>query len=451
MYPHADLIHYAAALPYDAIPPDVLAEARRMVLDTIGCIIAARATDCAPAIEAAAGFLSPGIAADSYLYARLADLMDFNEGYGGAHFGCGAVAVALALASTRRISGQDFMAAVVSGFETGARVMDAIGPYLAVIDGKKQFSRVWGIATPVVYAAVAAATRLMNLQGTTAVEAFSLAGANSPIPAGAKWSQAVALPNTKYCDAGWATLTGVMGALFAETGSTGLTDLLDDENGLLTMIGAANPSPAALSADLGQQWRLRAVIYKRWPCCGLLDDAMTLTHELLLRHDLDADSIAGVSVRADPSILVQRFANPKPRTQVSLQFSMPHNLAMLMARIPPGPMWQSAALAAEPRIARLRQIVSIEAHRPSAADPEGACSVEIRTAEGRSFGKRAVKREAPRANDADIIAKFRSLVAAPHADEIIRRIMAIDGAGALESLLAALRQAKSGGSHAGQS
>lgn len=446
MHPHSDLIHYAAALPYESLPPDVVAEARRMVLDTLGCIVAARATDCAPAVEAAARFLSPGIAADSYLYARLADLMDLNEGYAGAHFGCGAVAAALALAGDRGASGRDFLAAVVSGFEAGARVMDAMGPYYTVVDGKKRFSPVWGIATPVTYAAVASATRLLRLEGDVAVEAFSLAGSNSPIPVGGKWSQAVALPNTKYCDAGWATLAGVMGALFAETGSTGLTDLLDDENGLLAMIGAANASPAALSADLGTQWRLRAVMYKQWPCCGLLYGAMILVRDLMAAHGIDTDAVESVSVRANPAILIPRFVNRDPQTQVSLQFSMPHNLAMLIARVPPGPLWQSAALAAEPGIARLRQLVSVEEYRPSAASPDGVCSVEIRTAEGSRFAELGSESELRRrfcAGDDDIVAKFRSLVAAPQADEIVRLVMEIEEADSLDGLLAALRQAKS--------
>lgn len=443
MYPHDDLIDFAAALDFAAIPPDVLAEARRMVLDSIACIIAARATESAPAIEAAAGFLGTGMAAQTYRHARYADLMDYNEGYAGAHFGCGAIAAALALGCERGAGGRDLLAAVVAGFETGARVKDAMGPYYAEVDGKRRFLPVWGIATPVTYAAVAAAANVLGLRGEAAVEAFSLAGGNSPVPVGGVWSKAVALPNTKYCDAGWAALAGVMGAVAAQTGSTGLTDLLNDENGLLAIVGAANAEPAALSAGLGTEWRSRAVLYKRWPCCGLVYGALMLAEALMADHGIRADAVQAIRFHADPAILIPRFRNRDPQTQVSLQFSVPHNLAMLLAGVPNGPLWQSSEVAARPDVVRLRQAVVLEEYRP--ASPGGVCAIEIDTATGthtRELTSEAALRRGFAVSDETITAKFRAVVAAPQAEAIIDMVMGVEDLASLTPLAAAIEEAR---------
>lgn len=441
---HHDLIRYAAGLRYDALPADVIAEARRLLLDTIGCIVAAKATEAAPVIDAAARAFGAGAAARTYGLARLADLMDFNEGYAGAHFGCGAVAAVLALAGERPMSGRMLLTAIVAGFETGARVMDAMGPYYTTVDGKKRFAPVWGIATPVTYAAVAAAVQLLGLEGEMAIEAFSLAGANSPIPVGGKWSEAVDLPNTKYCDAGWAALAGLMGAVAAGSGSTGHRNLLDDDRGLITILGAVNGNPAKLSADLGTQWHLRNVIYKEWPCCGLVYGPLTLARKLVTEEGIAPDAIEAIAVGVDPAILIPRFVNPAPKTLVSLQFSLPHNLAMVLRGVPPGPLWQARDLAEDPESDRLRRLASVTEYRPAATGPAGLCSLEIRVA-GKVHRRELFPEPVPtrRAPDGDegMIAKFRAQVAEPQADRIIRSVMGIESLGSLDALISELEQA----------
>lgn len=443
-FSHHDLIRYAAGLRYDTIPADVIAEARRVLLDTIGCIVAAKATEAAPAIDAAARAFGNGAAARTYNLARLADLMDFNEGYVGAHFGCGAVAAALALAGERPVSGRALLTAIVAGFETGARVMDAMGPYYTTVDGKKRFAPVWGIATPVTYAAVAAAVQLLGLEGEAAIEAFSLAGANSPIPIGGKWSEAVDLPNTKYCDAGWAALAGLMGAIAARSGSTGHRNLLDDDRGLITILGAVNGNPAKLSADLGTQWRLRNVIYKEWPCCGLVYGPLTLARKLAAEEGIAPEAIEAIAVGVDPAILIPRFMNGAPRTLVSRQFSLPHNLAMVLHGVPPGPLWQAPDLAESPEIDRSRRLVAMAEYQPAETGPAGLCSLEIRAA-GKVYRRELIPDPVParRAPDGDegMIAKFRAQVAEPQADWIVRSVMAAESLDSLEAFISELEQA----------
>ena len=274
------LFGFFAHLDFAQVPADAMAATRRMLLDTLGCIIAARATEVGPISHRFADLVggASSVAGSAYVNGRLADAMDFNDGYGGAHFGGGAVGAALALAREPGITGRELLTAVAGGYELAGRVQDAIGPYYSTVDGRQTFSPVWGIAAPIVYAAAGAASRMLKLDATLTAQAWGLAGSNTPIPVGAKWSSSIDLPNTKYCDAGWCTMAGVMGAMSARLGSTGITTLLDDPDGLLRMVSALQAAHERLFAGLGSRWCIRDVVFKRWPVCGMFEGEIGRAH-----------------------------------------------------------------------------------------------------------------------------------------------------------------------------
>lgn len=453
--PRADaLARHFGALAFEDIPSDVVAEARRMLLDTLGCVVAAAATEIGPVTAAVAAPLggSGTPAGAAYTLGRLADAMDFDEGYAGAHFGCGAVAAALALARGRAVDGRELLAAIVAGYELGARVMDAVGPYYSRREGRAVFSPVWGIATPVVYAAAGTSARLLRLSPEETLQALALAGSNSPIPVGAVWSSALELPNTKYCDTGWCSVAGVLAALGAAGGSTGLTDLLDRDDGLLRMVSALHPAPDQLLDRLGERWRLREVLYKEWPCCGLIAGPMKNLLEIRREADIDPRRIERIVAEVGAAVLTPRFVNPDPRTYVSLQFSLQHNLAMLLLDVPPGPQWLSAERARDPLVRSLRAKIEVREHPQPWPEPRPGLDIRRKpsaltiVADGRSH--RAETRvdtgvwEPPVWDDAAIVAKFRLQVAAPEAARIADDVMRLQDLADLEPLRAAFDAAR---------
>jgi 2-methylcitrate dehydratase PrpD len=316
------------------------------------------------------------------------------------------------------------------------------------VEGKQVFAPVWGIATPIVYAAAGASTRMLRFDPELTAEAWGLAGSNSPIPIGAKWSVAVDLPNTKYCDAGWCSLVGVTGALSARFGSTGLTSLLDDGNGLLRMVSATHPAREKLFTDLGSRWCVNEIGYKEWPSCGLIEGPMRLLRELVREHPIDAASIDRIEVEAGSAILVPRFTNPDPSTFVSLQFNMPHAAAMLLLQIPVGPDWLSTELAAREDVAALRRKVTMSEHREPwpTKGRKRPCSVRI-TAGSQSWFAETLTNDSqpadPPWDDARVIAKFKSLVGAAEASRIVDEVMNIENAASPLTLLESFERAAS--------
>lgn len=427
-----ELAAFMSRLRFEDLPPDVVAGTHRMILDTLGCAISARATEAGPVSKQFASMLggTDAAAGQAYYYGRLGDAMDFNEGCVGAHFGAASVAAALALAREPGITGRDMLLAVAAGYELAGRIQEAIGTYYTTVGGKQSFAPVWGIATPLVYAAVGTSARLLGLSPELTEQAWGLAGSCTPIPVGAKWSAAVDLPNTKYCDSGWCSLAGVSGALSARFGSTGLTSLLDDEAGLVRMVSAADPALDKLYSRLGERWCIRQIVYKEWPVCGLLEGPMLLLRRLMSTHNLKPRSIERIHAEVGNAILVPRFTQSNPRTFASLQFNLPHALAMMLLDVPPGPAWLSTTLAARPDVAALRQRVTMSEHRlPWVGGRQRHSSLRIE-ADRRSYALDSAESgpaDDPRAwTDECIRRKFMSLVEAPEARTIADIVMNLE-------------------------
>ncbi len=449
---------YFAGLRPEDIPADVIAGTRLMLLDTLGCIVAARETEIGPICASLADGLGGGEMGNAYAWGRLANAMDFEEGTpSGSHFGCGAVGAALAIAREDHTT-RDIVSSVAVGYEIGGRVADAIGSYFKTDGGKaRAFADVWGVATPVVFAAAGAACAGLGHDAIQTEQAFGLAGSSTPVPIGAKWAGEVDLPNTKYCDAGWATLSGQFAARGAMAGSTGLRGIFDGSNGLFAMVAAQNANPDILTADLGERWRIRQVLYKKWPCCRWIHYPLTALTQLMDVHDFAVDEIESVVATVGFAATSKRFANPDPQGFTSFQFSIPHAVAMTLLKVPPGPAWLSSELAAQPAVRRLRERIAVTEHHRSWTFPDfrdtspGAIRrmssgirvtvagvehvAEADFAYGDSYSEL-------RWTEADIVAKFRSLVEQQAADRILDALWSLDRSGSAAALLDAFRNAR---------
>ncbi|SHI03880.1 MmgE/PrpD family protein [Pollutimonas bauzanensis] len=372
---------YFCGLQLDEIPRDIVHSARWLILDTLGCIAAAQATPPAAPIAQVAelfggapGASQAGLAADVgvaravYANARLANLLDFDETYPvGVHFGVGAVAAAIGAAESGGRSGRDLLTGVIAGYEAGARMASAIGPMMQVSDGVVAgFSRVWGVAAPVVVAACVAYGRTLGAGPAVLARALGIAGSNIPLPIGSKWSDAIDLPDVKYCDAGWCAVAGVHGVHSALLGLTGFEDILEGESGIPQAYSAVMADPRLMLDGLGASWHLADLTYKPWPCCRFMHAPLSALQRLLRQSGISADAIEEVIIHTGPLADSGRFRNPQPRTFASHQFSYPHVVAMMALRVRPGPDWFDPAIAGSAPALALRAKVRIK--RLPAAD-----------------------------------------------------------------------------------
>jgi len=378
----AKLASYFGELRFEDVPRDVVDEAKRLLIDTFGCTIGGARTEIAPIVTAGAYAFGSGedaavvgrpgrtgLLRAAYINGRLANAMDFDETFPvGVHFGIGAVAAGLALAEREALAGSDLLLAIIVGYEIGARLATAIGPMVFVRDGIVEgYPTVWGVAAPVVLASAAASAKALRLNADVFHQALAVASSNAPLPAGSQWSAAIDLPNCKYADAGWCTVTGLFGAILAATGTEGFPLILEDEQGMARMYGRDSTHLHHLFEGLGQRWMLRDITYKPWPTCRFTHYPMTALERLMHSHEFDPSKIERIVVESSPLAISRRFTQRDPKTFASRQFSYPHMIALQLLGEPAGPSWLDERWDSDPQFTALKDKVEVTEH-PRARD-----------------------------------------------------------------------------------
>jgi 2-methylcitrate dehydratase PrpD len=137
-------------------------------------------------------------------------------------------------------TGADALTAIAAGYEVGTRIGLAATQALFFRGFHPQ-------GTTGVFAGAAAAARAIDLDANDTQHALGIAGSQA---AGLMAAQAGAM--VKRMNAGRAAQSGVYGALLAERGFTGITDVLEAPFGGFLSAMSAEPDPARLTDGLGR-------------------------------------------------------------------------------------------------------------------------------------------------------------------------------------------------------
>jgi 2-methylcitrate dehydratase PrpD len=369
------LAQFATETRYEQLPPEVVRESKRLLLDTIGCAIGGVHTDSGDialrhvramggnplATVVGTGEKTSSVNA-AYANARLANVLDADDTFPtGSHFGSTTVFSALALGEQLNRSGRDLITAVAVGFDVGARIGSSLGLSITVENGKVTgYAKLSGTSATMTWAGVGAAASMARMGVDRTNHAFGIAGANTPLPAHAKWSASVSLPMHKYSDAGWCAQTGLNAVLIAELGSTGYSDILDGDPAFWRFFGAAKCNFDALSDQLGQRWHILNTTYKPWPSCRWTQYPLTAFIKLKKDLGLKPEEIDRIVVKANPFAQSPRFKQQQPDNQISAEFSHAHVLAMGAYDVPAGPLWYAESALQDPKYRAFRDRVTVE-------------------------------------------------------------------------------------------
>jgi 2-methylcitrate dehydratase PrpD len=326
------LSDWACGLRYQDIPAPVLAALTPLLLDGLANIIAGGGN--APArlqhdlIEELGGHpqatvLSTGRRTSlpwvAYLNAACANLLDFDDTYQTfAHPGVTAISPALAVAENRRISGREFLAAVVAGYETQLRVTAAALPT------PQRRREIWGFGSWATVGAVFGAARAAGLDGERTRHAAGIGLFNAPVPNIPKLGlgdEPAAWAKNNYA---WAAAGGTLGVLLAERGFRGNPSVLDGTGGFWAMAGSDRFDPDAALSGLGRDYLLPATSLKPYGACRWAHSALDGLAELRDRLDQGprptADAIEIHLFKDGADALGAR----EPRDMLAAQFSLPH-------------------------------------------------------------------------------------------------------------------------------
>jgi 2-methylcitrate dehydratase PrpD len=439
------LATYVTGARLEDIPADVRHEARRAIVNYIGCAVGGSqhpALDMA--IRALAPFSGPPAAgvlgrADRLdaLHASLMNgisshVYDYDDttpkNY--SHPTSPVASALFAYASANRVSGREFMLAFILGFEAESRVGNAVYP--------AHYDVGWHITgTAGVFGAATAVGRLLGLSVQQMIWAIGLAA-----------TQAAGLREmfgsmAKAFHPGRSAQSGYVAALLAREGFTAGEHGIEGARGFAAVQAAAYDL-AKITTRLGVDFDLRENTYKPFPC-GIVNhptiDGCIQLHD---DHHLVPDVIRAVRLRVAP--LVIDLCNQTNITKgLQGKFSVYHGAAVGLVRGKAGLQEYTDEAVNDPDVKRVRE------HTTAVGDStvtEDQARIEVELADGRvltRFVEQSLGNLARPLSDRQLDDKFRdqAVLALPAAevDALLKLCWRIDDIEDVAELVEAARPA----------
>lgn len=418
-----------AAGAHDAPPPESARHAaRRCLVDWWGGALAGAMQPPATLLAAAltpgggpARVLPWGAGAEprtaALINATAAHTLEVDDIYspGLYHPGVSVIPAALATAEAEAASGRDLLDAIVAGYEVSNRIARAVNP---------AHYRFWHTTGTVgFFGAAVAAARVMRLDAGATAHALATAATFAAGLRHAFASDAMSKP----LHAGRAAEGGVLAALAARAGVTGVADILEAERGFGAAMSGAPDWDGAL-ADLGHAWTIERITVKPYPCCGHAFAAIDAMREIA--GEIAPEEIERIEARSYRAAL-EVCENADPRTPYEAKFSLPYTVALAALGRPVDLAAFAPERLHEPELrammARVHLALDDEAEAAFPALRGAEVTVTGRDGRRRSFRQRTRRGDPDLPlSDAGIGEKFH-LLAAP-----------VIGAGPAETLAAAL-------------
>ena len=378
------LASYIVSSRFTDIPDDVRHEARRAILNVLGCAIGGSPH---PAVDAAIRALGPFsgertasvIGRTERLDPLHASLMNgissHVEDYDDttpknySHTSSPVSSALFAYASANRVRGRDFVEAFILGFEAASRVGNAVYP--------AHYDVGWHITGTIgVVGAAAAIGKLIGLPVQEMVWALGLAATQSAGLREMFGSMGKAFHPGRSAQNGYAA------ALLAREGFTAGERSIEGPRGFAHVL-AATCDLSKITNGLGVDFDLRENTYKPFPC-GIvnhptIDGAIQIHNE----HRPDPASIVAVRLRVAP--LVLDLCNQQNISRgLQGKFSVYHGAAVGLVRGKGGLREYTDDAVNDPQIKRVRESAT------AVGDPnvtEDQAGIEVELKDGRRLTK----------------------------------------------------------------
>ncbi len=362
----ARLAEFAVKLQYGNLPPKVVHEVKRALVDCVACALLGAHHKTvgillqhlermrgASALDTTGGATLIGrserleAVAAAWVNGTMAHVYDFDDVQtaAGIHPGIIVVPVALAAGETGRSSGRELIAAMAAGYEVAGRV--------GLATQLTHYEPGWhSTGTVGTLGAAATAANLLRLDPAQAAQALGAAASHA---AGLRVSFGSMI---KPLHAGNACANGLQCASLASLGLTGPANGIEGSRGFLeTACGNADGSDIA--TGLGRDFRFLRKGYKLYSCGGVVHPALDAVLNLRPRLNGAYDRIEKLHAVVHPQVLEQMRIK-EPKTGMQSKFSPYHAIAVTLidGEALPAQFTDARAVAAD--VTALRQRVSVE-------------------------------------------------------------------------------------------
>jgi 2-methylcitrate dehydratase len=431
------LARYATSLKYEDLPPEVVREAKRFIIDTIGCglggfgaepsqianKLAARVSSTPSASVMCSGVkTSPELAV--FANGTMMRYLDFNDGYmglGGGGHPSDTIAPLLSTAEVMGRSGRDLIAGTVLTYEVFCRVSDVLDNRTLGLD----------YATMIGLAAVPGAGRMLGLTPQQIVHAIGIYVAGN---VALNQTRVGTLSNWKACAAAEASRKAIFAVELAQAGMTGPNQVFEGRDGFFNRI---NRKPFQLPQLGAEPYGIMRSFTKRF-ALGMYSQTVAQAAVEARAFFADAAEIEQVNIRVSRKAIHIMADSPdkwRPQTHETADHSMPYaaGVALLYGKIEEE--YYEDPYLHEPRlldlVSRIRCLPSEEADRRE--NEMNLCDLEVVLKSGQSKPVRVEYHRGHWKNpmtDAEVEEKFRALArrqlkAAP-TDDLLRQLWALE-------------------------
>jgi 2-methylcitrate dehydratase len=425
---------FAINLEYDDIPAPELKEAKRFLLDSVGCALAAvdnedmaamyrfidklGGTPEASLIGSGTKTNAPNAALMNSLLVRALDYNDIYWEQDPSHpsdiiFG------AISPAEAMGRDGRETLVGILIAYELEMRWC------LACFPGVREVG--WHHATLTQFVSPFVAGRMYGLDADQMVAAAGISGSSHFTLGGVVAGH---LTNMKNTADPLATQAGVLAALMAREGYSGPVEVIEGKEGFQHVIHNVTLKPEILLKELRTHYLITECAYKAFPTEALTHQPISAVLNVMEKHDLIAEDVAeihiqtttrGADILSDPS-------KYDPQTKETADHSLPYCIAAAAAD---GGLWPTSfedQKLFDPRIRALLPKIKVVANKEidSLFPAVKRAIATITTQDGRKFGETVDHAKGSPENpmsDKEIIAKFRAnasgAVSQGRQDEII--------------------------------
>lgn len=417
------LARYVVSGSYADLPPAVCKEARRTLLNWMGCAVGgSRHETLDAAIAALAPFSGPPQASVlgrrermDILHASLMNgisshVFDFDDTHLKTviHPAAPVVPAILALSEQRAVSGKEFLNALVLGVEVECRIGNAVYP--------AHYDRGWHITgTAGVFGSAAASGKLLGLSEQQMVWALGLAAAQ---PVGLREMFG---SMTKSFHPGRAAQNGLTAAHLAARNFTSAAAGIEGKSGWANVLSTTQQY-GEITEHHGKTYEILFNTYKPFACGIVIHPTIDACIQIRQEHKLSAGQIARVDLRVHPLVL-ELTGKKTPQTGLESKFSVYFAAALAIVRGSAGVRDFSDENARDPIIVSLRDRVT------ATVDPsikEHQVRAIVTTKDGRTvdkFVEHVVGSLERPMSDKDLEAKFLGLAESVLPRDQARRLM----------------------------
>lgn len=385
---------FAASLRFEDLSPDAVYQAKRFLLDSLGCALGGfeqhDVTLALAVLDQIAGrgpctIIGTGQKVDPVSAALANALMircqDYNDIYwkqDPAH-PSDIFPAALACCERAQSDGRELIVGLVLGHEFECRFCEAAFPGIR--------ERGWHHATLTAFVSPIVAGRMLNLGWEQIQHAIGISASRQATLGAVTAGKLTMMKNTVDP---MATQSGVFAALLAEQGYTGPEHVVDGKEGLTHCFGP-EWKLNVLTDGLGESWRITQCGMKFFPTEALTHAPISATLDLVHEHDLRPEKVANVTIRslARAADILSDPSKYDPHTKETADHSLPYVIAAALVDRQVTPAQFTMQKILDPTVRAQLQKVKV------VADPEieklfpalQRVIVTIRTTDGKEFTK----------------------------------------------------------------